>query len=113
VAEIKATGEYLIDLLGKAVRNEPIRDMAEAIGAFRAAITLATPQQGQEVEAIAKVIAKAYNPGLFDGDETERLRAASPHNVHHAQAVEMTLARKAAQAVIGLPSTPTAAGESQ
>jgi len=76
-------------------------------------LALATPQQGQEVEAIAKVIAKAYNPGLFDGDETERLRAASPHNVHHAQAVEMTLARKAAQAVIGLPSTPTAAGESQ
>lgn len=31
-------GEYLIRLLEKAVRNEPIRDMAEAIGAFRAAL---------------------------------------------------------------------------
>ena len=31
-------GEYLITLLGKAVRNEPIRDMAEAIAAFRAAL---------------------------------------------------------------------------
>lgn len=41
--EVDETGEYLITLLGKAVRGEVIRDMAEAIGSFRQSIAALKP----------------------------------------------------------------------
>ena len=67
-----------------------------------------TPSHGRVSDsvAMARAIASAYNPGLFDGDDDVKHRAASPHTVAHSQGVELGLARKAAQAVLALSTPP-------
>jgi hypothetical protein len=54
VSLLVETGEYLVDLVKRAVRNEPIRDMDEAIGAFRRAAENAQSKSAGVVDALTR-----------------------------------------------------------
>lgn len=57
-----------------------------------------TNTPNKTVEAVARAIAKALNPALWDSDPDVRHRAASPRTVEAAQAHALLTATIAAQA---------------
>jgi hypothetical protein len=56
-------------------------------------------------EAVALALAKAANPGLFDGTESQMKDAALPYGIAHSQAVELKIARDLAPAAIAAITT--------
>ena len=52
------------------------------------------------VERVARAIAEAQNPGLFEGNESQQRSAALPYFVPYSQEIELKIARISAVAAI-------------
>jgi hypothetical protein len=52
------------------------------------------------VEVVARAIAEAQNPGLFEGNESQQRSAALPYGVPYSQEIELKIARISAVAAI-------------